>query len=506
MMMTMRNILYLLFLPVFIAGVCTEAQDLNFDENIRRMIEGGGNQATAPRHDTLNYHAAIPRQVVTHPDTVPPASHTISASQTRTQLTMSDEALRWARDSHKTHSISPYMTFDDLVFVNPLFMPPLFKEGNIMPAEEIRFYHPDTPFDMRPESPIEPVRTLEAAHLRLKIQNMAYRYIQRNNICHFRHIAGQLPAETTRFITSKGKIKPVVRVEQAEADPTELPSLPRFIPDRRYWTSAFASDIKFSQAYISPNWHKGGSSNFNILARNQLQYNYAKNRMQMKNLIEMNASVYTTSNDSVHNYRFSEDMFRIYSNVGYKAFSKWFYTMDFEFKTPLFTNYQENTKVMQTALLSPFTINLGIGMKYDLARKFKQKDRSLTTSLNVAPVSFSYMYSVKEAIDLGRHGFPINPTTGAYENMLSKFGSTLRFDMTVKPNRNVTWKSRIYYFSSYDRIIGEFENSLDLAISRYFSTLINLHFRYDDGVKKIDHFNTFLQTNEVLSFGFSYKW
>jgi len=480
-------------------GIHAEAQDLNFDENIRRMIENSSKNGQESAQDTIR-KKTITQQVnnSNRGDTIP--------KEIKTQpLTMSDEALYWSRDARSTRIITSSMTFRDLVIVNPLFMPVLFKANNILPLKGITLSQPYSPPNDWRKPPVKPAKTLQREALRLKLQQIAYRYIQQNNITDFHYIADKLPSETTYVISGRGRIKPVP-VEKVEANPTELPSLPKFIPDRRYWTSSLTSDIKFSQAHVSPNWHQGGSSNFNVLARNRLLYDYAKNRTQIKNLIEINASMYTTTNDTLHNYRFSEDMLRIYTNLGYKAFSKWFYTMDFEFKTPLFTNYQENTQQMQTALLSPFTVNLGVGMKYDLIRKYKRNDRSVTVAVNLAPLSFSYMYSMKDTIDLGRHGFPKNETTGQYEHTLSKFGSTLRFDMTVKPNRNVTWKSRLYYFTSYDRIIGEFENSLDLAISRYFSTLINLHFRYDDGVSKRDDYNTFLQTNEVLSFGFSYKW
>ncbi|MDR2119498.1 MAG: DUF3078 domain-containing protein [Tannerella sp.] len=495
--------MYLLLL-LCTAAIRVDAQDLNFNENIRRMIERSANHESTPAQDTVRTRPPSPQATQTGRDTVSTATAPAEPPEHEPPA-ISPEALYWSRYARNARVIDSTMTFRDLIIVNPLFMPLLFKEGNAMPTEEIKLYRPKTLFDDRQPPPVKPAATLEQAALRLKLQNTAYRYVQYHNINNFRYIAGELPSETTRFIADRGRIKPV-HITRVEADPTELPSLPKFIPDRRYWTSSFTSDVKFSQAYVSPNWHKGGSSNFNILSRNQLHYNYAKNRIQLKNLVEINSSVYTTTNDTVHNYRFSEDMFRVYTNLGYKAFSKWFYTLDFEFKTPLFTNYQENTKLMQTALLSPFTINLGIGMKYDLTQKFTQKDRSVTIGLNLAPLSFSFMYSMKDTIDFGRHGFPVNPATGLHEHVLSKLGSTLRFDMTVKPNRNVTWKSRFYYFTSYDRIVGEFENSLDLAISRYFSTLINVYIRYDDGTSKKNDYNTFFQTNEVLSFGFGYKW
>ena len=40
--------------------------------------------------------------------------------------------------------------------------------------------------------------------------------------------------------------------------------------------------------------------------------------------------------------------------------------------------------------------------------------------------------------------------------------------MTFNINRNVSWTSRFYYFTDYHRITGEFENTFNLQISRFF--------------------------------------
>ena len=70
----------------------------------------------------------------------------------------------------------------------------------------------------------------------------------------------------------------------------------------------------------------------------------------------------------------------------------------------------------------------------------------------------------------------------------------------------MSWYSRFYYFTSYDRIQAEFENILNMKISRFFSTTLTLKLRYDDGVSKKDEFDSYIQVNELLSFGFNYTW
>ena len=86
------------------------------------------------------------------------------------------------------------------------------------------------------------------------------------------------------------------------------------------------------------------------------------------------------------------------------------------------------------------------------------------------------------------------------------FGSTVTATMTFQFSRNISWYSRLNYTTNYQRIQGEFENRLNMAISRFFSTIISLNLRYDDGIAKNEDFDSYLQINELLSFGFNYKW
>ena len=125
------------------------------------------------------------------------------------------------------------------------------------------------------------------------------------------------------------------------------------------------------------------------------------------------------------------------------------------------------------------------------------------------------MYSTQKGtdMDLKRHGFKekdnaaeLPDDVNKYRNSQSQIGSKLEANMTFNINRNVSWTSRFYYFTDYHRITGEFENTFNLQISRFFSTRINLHLRYDDGVAKNEDFDSYLQINELLSFGFNYKY
>lgn len=506
------------FVLFFISLQVKAQQDLNFNENIRRLIEGGGSHSTEAVSSDPDTVQVVDEAKKTNEQT--PASlekkDTVirdlpqpTYRRRRASLKMSSEALYWSRYATNTYNkFGPYVTYRDTIIVNPLFMPPLFKKGNVMPTDSIVFYTPQPLAAAKTEHPLyKPVTILERQALKLQIENRAYRYIQYNKPYVFEHTAESLPSETIRFISKTDEVK--IEVAKKEPAPDEIPAPVKFIPDRQYWTSSFESAIKFSENYASKNWHKGGTENaiLNIFTKNLFQYNYAKGKVKLDNKLEVNASLYTAPKDTVNAYKVGDDLLRFYSNVGFKAFNKWHYTFNAEFKTQMFNNYKENDSTFkQAAFLAPYVIKVGLGMEYNYKKKYKRKDRSLNLQLNISPISFSYMHTVLDTIDFGRHGFVKNETTGRFKRSLSQFGSNIRFEMTLKPNRDVTWKSQMNYFTSYDRVIWDCENSLDLAISRFFSTLIYLNLRFDDGVTRLDSNDSYVQFNQLLSFGFSYKW
>jgi len=408
-------------------------------------------------------------------------------------------------DSMKRMSLNT--GYKDTVLFNPMFLMPVYKPiqwftGDIYSPPPMLYA--DDVFSQHPL--YESVDVFQKEKIGIQIANSAYLHILFKLPSLFRYTIDNLPSEKMRLIEKTEKTKVPVESAPVRLDETEAPK--KFIPDRKYWISGFESAIKFSENSTSSNWHSGPipTTILNIFTRNIVKYNYAKDRIKWDNDLEIRLNFVNSPNDTLRKYKVSDDFFRLHSNYGLKAFNKWYYTIDGEFRTQLFSNYQVNTNSLQAAFFSPYTFNIGVGLKYDHTQKYNRPDRSIALSLNLAPLSYTYMASNKDNIDWGRHGFPKDDATGEYKHALSRFGSTVDFNMNWKITWDVAWKSRIKYFTTYDRVVAEFENSLDFAISRFFSTLLYLHLRYDDGVTKASESDSFLQWNQLVSFGFSYKW
>ena len=416
---------------------------------------------------------------------------------------ISEEALYWARlVKDYTIEVPDGTTFDDRMIVDPMFLPLVFR-GDFYPKETVLydFYWKKDP--VTAYSNIYPLDStlFEAEIVKEELREKAYRYLERNHPTNFKYASSDLISDIpeSKKIKSKRPIDILKAISDAAFD--SVAELETFIPRIKYWRPHFESAIQFSQNYISPNWHKGGEGNINLFTRNYFSYNYNRDKIQITNELEWKASFYTAPKDTVNEYRIGDDMIRLHTNVGYKAFSKWFYTFDVEFRTQMFSNHATNSDAVLAGFLAPFNITTGLGMKYELTQNSKtDKYRKLFVSINLAPLSLNYMYSRKDDIDLPRHGFKDG------KHYLTKMGSDIKAKLVYNINRNISWQSNFNYFTSYDRITAEFENTFNIAISRFFSTRIYLNLRYDDGVDLKEDYDSYVQINEILSFGFNYKW
>ena len=337
------------------------------------------------------------------------------------------------------------------------------------------------------------------------LRRRAYQNLIRNDIKLVKYVESDLP----KAIEKTAEIKPNIFQQLFEIG--YVPELEKgdkietYKPKRVYWTKNGSSLLQFSQNYISDNWYSGGIGNLNLLSVQNFTFNYKKKSTQFNSFLEWKLSFYTNPNDTVRNFRIGEDLIRSYSDFGIRAFNdKWSYSTNLEIKTQLFRNHRENTKnEIISSILSPVMINMGIlGMKYQLNKMYENnKYKKLNFSVDISPLSVQYTYVVNEDVDPTRFGIKEG------ETFLLDLGSTINSKITVNFNRQVSFSSRLKIFTNYEKTIVESENELNMSLSRFFSTRFYLYSRFDDspGLKKDPNVG-YLQTNELFSFGFNYKW
>lgn len=303
-------------------------------------------------------------------------------------------------------------------------------------------------------------------------------------------------------ITTVGSSKPIVAaaVDTPFARVDASDQLHGVSLGRKYWFPGLESNIQFSQTYISPNWHKGGNSALALHSKQLLRLSYEKDKVNWLNELEWRLGLNAEIRDSLQGYNVSDDLLRLRSNLGIKAFKGWYYSLDVEARTQAFEQRSEDKTIVYSAFASPLTLTAGLGMKWVVDNKSKTHyGRRFRLDLNIAPLAYDFKWSARKDIDMTRHGFEEG------KNIYSAIGSMLRANMIWDFTDTFAWESRLYYNTSYKRVETEFENSLVFAFSRYISTRINVLLRYDDAVPITPENKSRLQIYEMLTIGFDLK-
>ena len=289
------------------------------------------------------------------------------------------------------------------------------------------------------------------------------------------------------------KVELVEKVEEPVIDvPEDIPT-EVMVQKPKFWTKKGDGYLQFMQNFVSDNWYKGGESNYSMVGALTLEANYDnRNKWKWDNKLEMKLGFMHTRTDSVHKFKSNEDLIRLTSKVGLEAAKNWYYTLQLLAYTQFTRGLKANDLNIYSDFMSPFNLNLGVGMDYKVASKNKR----LTGTVNLSPLAVNYRYvdrldlSTSYGLDEGKHS-------------LVDFGSQVTADVTWKINDVVSWKSRLYAFTSYKRAEVEWENTFTLRVSKYISANLFLFPRFDDSGKKDDDLG-YLQFKEYSSIGFTY--
>ena len=262
-----------------------------------------------------------------------------------------------------------------------------------------------------------------------------------------------------------------------------------------FWKYTAAASMQFSQHGISDNWYQGGESTnaLNSEFRMTANYNDKLKKVQFENSLEIKLGFITAPSDTVHNYKTNADLFRINSKLGIRAIKNLYYTLSGEFQTQFFSNYKTNTNDLISTFFSPANLKLSLGLDY------KQNKNKYDLSILGNPFSWRYVYLVNDKI--------INPSqfnVEAGKRRASLFGSEITANVTWKIRDNLTYRTKFDYFTTYEKVIMNWENTFEFKFNRYLSTKVFLHGRFDDGVTLTETNRTYFQFKEMLTFGLSY--
>jgi len=396
------------------------------------------------------------------------------------------------------------LVYPDTVILYSPFLPLIADASNLKHILNSRLT-PDCPLTkpLLPPLPLAAHRLFADVNHKNDINRIAYNYLINNNLSNIKYTAADFSGKVEKLEEIPANIFRYLFKIDYDFDRDKIAKAERYHPKRRYWLYNGSHKIQLSQNYISQNWYKGGVRNFNLINAHSLTFNYNKNKLQANNLFEWRLSVVTNPNDTLRRYSISDDLVRLYSTFGVQAFNNWYYSSNIEIKSQLLQNFRENTNQALTSAFSPFYINAGIlGMRYQIEKKTpKIKDKKISFNADIAPLSIAYVKVFNKAIDQTRFGI------AADKWHLFNIGSSVNAKLIINFNKNVNFSSRFYYFTNYQKVTAESENTLNMPINRYFSTTLYLYVRYDDNSQLTpDRTWGYFQVNELISFGFNYNW
>ena len=286
----------------------------------------------------------------------------------------------------------------------------------------------------------------------------------------------------------------VEKVPETPVEPTTVP-VEVMVKRPNFWSFNGDYALQFLQNYVSGNWYRGGESNYSALASLVMQANYNnKQKLKWENRLELKYGLQSSRSDSLHSFKSTEDLIRLTSKLGLQATKRWYYTVQFIGNTQFSRSYRSNDPKVYSAFVAPLNINLSIGMDYSV----DWMNHRLKGNFHLAPLAYNMKYT--RMLELTRR---LGIKDG--NHFLHDFGSEFTVDLEWKMMESLTWKTRLYGYSTYKRTELEWENTFTFRFNRYISSQVFIYPRFDDGVRRDDHY-AFWQLKEFASIGFQYSF
>lgn len=263
---------------------------------------------------------------------------------------------------------------------------------------------------------------------------------------------------------------------------------------RSPWRRQASLALQLTQNYATENWHQGAANAFAMLWSAKAFANYNQGNLSWENEAEWRVGVSTVSGDTLRKMNTTDDIFKIYSKIGYQYHKQWYASMFVDFRTNFFPNFQKNSNHLNTTFMTPIRYNMGVGVDYKPLEGL---------SINISPATYKLTYALNtnpERIDVNEFGLE----TG--NNILNEIGSSMRVEWKWRPLREIELETKFYFFTNYKQVETELEIDVDFYINRYMSAKLLLHPRYDGTVESTTDYRSKLQFKELISVGFAHTF
>lgn len=309
-----------------------------------------------------------------------------------------------------------------------------------------------------------------------------------------------LTEETKKNVSESAKLD-VPAAVVAPLDETKLQSVTEVVVQKpNFWVTKGSFSTQLTESYFSPNWYQGGINNLNVLSMLTLEANYNNRRkVQWDNKLDARLGFYQnqpTDSKVKEKLQSNQDLLRLTSKLNLKAIRNWNYTVEAQGNTQMLSHYEADEVTLKSGFLTPADASLTVGM--DFKKNFKKG------SISIYPGPLSYKLTYVARKDLAK-----NYGIEEGKRMRSDLGSKLEVNFDYQITKNISYKTRFYYFTGrYEYVQMDWENTINLQVSKYISTKLFFHTRFDDLVEINPEYADwkFWQFKQYLMLGLNYTW
>lgn len=271
--------------------------------------------------------------------------------------------------------------------------------------------------------------------------------------------------------------------------------------------------LMFAQSSFS-NWAAGGENSININGYLNYYAGYIKGKNKWETLLGL---AYGQSKIGDLGFRKNEDKIDLQSSYGLMASEKWYYTLNFNFKSQFAEGFDYHDDVDSLGpekisnFLAPAFTSLGIGMEYRPATFF---------SIYLSPATARWIIvNDQDLANLGSFGVSpaeyddLGNMTKEGETIKFEFGAYARFLFVKDIAKNVNLNTKLELFSDYlnkpQNIDVNWDTQVNLKVNNWLSAMLGVVLYYDHDTPITDkdgNTGPRLQIKEMFSVGLTYNF
>ena len=419
----------------------------------------------------------------------------IIAMQTAQRMAAADSVHQWLLKNDTTDVLRAHLGYADSLkiakrtkegYASPFVLPILYHPQEKIPFKELRYEYAEE---------VAPLIALPA--IRKNVRKETRHYITTRAAALY---AGTLDTTLLEEVpTSSEESKSLFELyipEKSLIQDTEADRKQRLAAIKNKnnpWFKELNTMLMFTQNYTSKNWHEGGNSALAMYTNIKGKIIYDdKKRINWESTAEWVAGFSTVQGDSLRKVNTTDDLFRLYTKLGFKVAQKLYISASAEYRSQVFPTYNANQTTIKTGFCTPIRMNIALGVDYKPVKSL---------SMVVSPLAYKMVY----ANDTARSNYTSYGIAEG-ENVLNQLGSSVRLEWKWKPLREIQLETNFYLYTNYKAVELDLELNCDFIINRFMSARVILHPRYDSARILEGDDKAKLQFKELISIGFAHKF